>query len=102
MLRDKRKRDVEMLRKLEIIKDNIEYFVGFQGHNKNLTRTQFNKLEQALELVKEFSTVAKILEVIYLEYTNEYLTVDKMAEVEDINVEILKALINIGKEINNK
>lgn len=39
--------------KLQIIKSNIDYFVGFCGNNKNLTREQYFKLDEIKEILKE-------------------------------------------------
>ena len=91
-----------MLKKLETMQQNINYFVGFCGHNKNLTKEQFYKLDQVKEILKDFSNIRKILKEIYLEYTNEYLTLDFMAEKECISEEDLKMLIDLGKKINEK
>ena len=35
----------------QTIKTNIDYFVGFCGHNKNLTKEQFYKLEEIKEIL---------------------------------------------------
>ena len=39
---------------------------------------------------------------LYLDYVNNYLTVEKFAEVQGLSKEDTYMLINLGKKINNK
>lgn len=43
-----------------------------------------------------------MLNEIYLEYVNNYLTLERMAENECLAVDDLKLLIDLGRKINNK
>lgn len=46
--------------------------------------------------------IKTVLNDMYLDYFNNYLTIDKMAEVHGLNKEDLKILLALGKKINNK
>lgn len=46
--------------------------------------------------------IKTILNDMYLDYFNNYLTFEKMAEVHGISKEDLKILLELGKKINNK
>jgi hypothetical protein len=87
----------------EIIFRNTEFFIcpNF-GHNKNLTKEQYNKIEQIQELSKDIINTRKYLNALYLDYVNNYVTIEYMAEHECLSVEDLKVLLSIGKKINNK
>ena len=39
----------------QTIKANIDYFVGFCGHNKNLTKEQYFKLEEIKEILSSLA-----------------------------------------------
>ena len=87
-----------MLSKLEEIKHKIFWLYT---HNKNYTKEQYNKIDEIHESLKDFTSIKKILNEIYLEYFNNYLTIEKFAENEEINTKTAKTLIEIGKKINN-
>lgn len=88
-----------MIKKLEEIKTNINYFIGYPfGHNKNLNKTQEEKLIEIENALSELNSIKKLLNAIYLEYVNEYLTIDCMSEKEEINKEDLKKLLEICKK----
>lgn len=91
------------MKKIEVAQRCVDYFIGYGcGHNKNLTKTQIDRIEQIEALIKGFRNVRRILNEIYLEYVNEHLTLEHMAETECLNVDDLKILIDLGKKINNK
>ena len=46
------KENKQLKKELKTIKSNIDYFVGFCGHNKNLTKEQYFKLEEIKEILK--------------------------------------------------
>ena len=87
----------------EIIFRDTKFFIcpNF-GHNKNLTKEQYNKIEQIQELSKDIINTRKYLSALYLDYVNNYVTIEYMAEHERLSVEDLKVLLSIGKKINNK
>jgi len=88
-----------MIKKLEEIQKNISYFIGYPfGHNKNLNKIQEEKLTEIENTLSELNSIKKLLNQIYLEYVNEYLTIDYMAEKEEISKEDLKTLIEICKK----
>lgn len=90
------------LQTLQNIEENINYFVGFCGHNKNLTKEQYYKLSQIECLLVQVSSIKSILNEIYLDYVNNYLTIDCMAEKEGLKKEDLEMLIELGRKINHK
>lgn len=45
--------------------------------------------------------IKQTLENIYLEYVNNYLTIEKFAEHQGIKINDLKTLISLGWEINS-
>lgn len=47
-------------------------------------------------------SIKSMLNEIYLDYVNNYLTTDKYAEDQGINKNDLLFLIDLGKQINNK
>ena len=47
-------------------------------------------------------SIKSMLNEIYLDYVNNYLTTDKYAEEQGINKNDLLFLIDLGKQINNK
>jgi len=47
-------------------------------------------------------TMAKQLQEFYLDWVNNYLTVDKMAEHNDLTVEDTATLINLGRSYHEK
>ena len=47
-------------------------------------------------------SIKSMLNEIYLDYVNNYLTTDKYAEEQGINKNDLLFLINLGKQVNNK
>lgn len=38
----------------------------------------------------------------YLEYRNDYLTLEKMAEDKNMSINALKAVVDYGREVHNK
>jgi hypothetical protein len=38
----------------------------------------------------------------YLEYVNDYLTLEKMAQDKNMSINALKAMVDYGREIHNK
>lgn len=44
----------------------------------------------------------KTMQEIYLIYVNDFLTIERMAEYYQVNIELLSHWIDIGKSINNK
>lgn len=42
----------------------------------------------------------KILQSLYLEYRNDYLTVEKIAEHKNIDVEFMREIIRVGHQIH--
>ena len=47
-------------------------------------------------------TIEKILEMAYLDYVNNYLTVSKFAEDMNMDEHTANIIINAGREINQK
>ena len=47
-------------------------------------------------------SIKSMLNEIYLDYVNNYLTTDKYAEDQGINKDDLLFLIDLGRQINNK
>ena len=47
-------------------------------------------------------SIQSMLNEIYLDYVNNYLTTDKYAEEQGLNKNDLLFLIDLGKQINNK
>jgi hypothetical protein len=43
----------------------------------------------------------KTMEEIYLIYVNDFLTIERMAEYYQVNIELLAHWIDIGRSINN-
>lgn len=43
----------------------------------------------------------KTMEEIYLIYVNNFLTIERMAEYYQVNIELLSHWIDIGRSINN-
>lgn len=43
----------------------------------------------------------KTMQEIYLIYVNDFLTLERMSEYYQINIELLKNWVNIGRSINN-
>ena len=41
-------------------------------------------------------------EQIYLEFYNNFLTIDRMAEYYNVPIELLNHWVDIGKKVNNK
>lgn len=46
--------------------------------------------------------IKNVLNELYLDYFNNYLTIELMAEHQEMKVEDLKMLIDLGRKINNK
>ena len=44
----------------------------------------------------------KQLQELYLDYINNYLLIETIAEKEEINASDMKELLKIGKKLNNK
>ena len=88
-----------MIKKLEEIQKNINYFIGYPfGHNKNLNKIQEEKLIEIENTLSELNSIKKLLNAIYLEYVNEYLTIDCMSGKEEISKEDLKKLLEICRK----
>lgn len=47
-------------------------------------------------------SIQSMLNAIYLDYVNNYLTTDKYAEEQGMNKEDVLYLIDLGRQINNK
>ena len=47
-------------------------------------------------------SIQSMLNTIYLDYVNNYLTTDKYAEEQGMNKDDLLYLIDLGRQINNK
>ena len=46
--------------------------------------------------------IKNVLNELYLDYFNNYATIELMAEHQEMKVEDLKMLIDLGRKINNK
>ena len=47
-------------------------------------------------------SIKSMLNTIYLDYVNNYLTTEKYAEEQGVNKDDLLYLIDLGRQINNK
>lgn len=55
-----------------------------------------------MNLFKAKKDLLESCEAFYIEYTNEFLTVERFAEYYELNVKVAQAIIDIGREINDR
>lgn len=69
------------------------------AHNKNYTKEQYYKITECLDILEQVSA-KDLLNDIYIEYLNNYLTIPVFAENEGLTVLDAGRILGIGRSIH--